>query len=62
MNITKVVFMPEEKAPLICKDVEYFAETTNWDEAIKKASIQFKLENELWHYYKDAAAKTVRVL
>lgn len=61
MNITKVIFTPKRKAPVNCKNAEYFVNSENWNEAIEKAKIQFKLDNKLYHYYRDSIATTVRV-
>ena len=61
-NITKVIFIPKRRAPVNCKNVEYFVNTSNYSEAIEKATIQFKQDNKLWTYYRDTIATTVNVL
>lgn len=61
-NITKVIFTPKRKAPVNCKNVEYFVDTGNYSEAIEIASDKFKLDNKLWPYYLDTIATTVKVL
>ncbi len=62
MNIIKVAFIPKRKATMNCKKAEYFVNSINWDEAIKTASEQLKKDNELWYYYRDAIATTIKVL
>ena len=62
MNITKIVFIPTRISPTKCKNIEYFVETENWKEAMEKASKQLKQDNELWSYYQDTVATTIKVL
>jgi len=60
--MVKVIFIPKFRAPVNCKNIEYFVDTDNWDEAIEKAKAQFKKDNKLYYYYSESIATTIKVL